>query len=193
MITLKKILFPLFSLFLLYRSIMLLKQLMVANPQDYSRTETFIISFLLTLFITGIFAITGFAYPTSSLLPANYYKVKNPVKTNQLYNALGVKYFKVLLLIFFWSSKRNRTKYFDGTRNGMQNFIYQTKQSEFGHLGAFVVIFIVSIVLILHHYYLLVAIATVINIIANLYPIILQRHHRYRILKIRGDYSKSIP
>lgn len=192
MITFKKILFPLFSLFLLYRSILLLKQLIFGNAEDYTGTETFIISFLLTLFITGIFAITGFAYPTSKLLPANYYTIRNPAKTKKVYKVLGVKYFKVLLLIIFWGSKKNRIKYFDGTRNGIQNFIYQTKQSEFGHLCAFVVIFVVSIVLILHDYYLLVVLTTVINIIANLYPTILQRHHRYRVLKI-ASYENNLP
>lgn len=150
--------------------------------------DTFIISFLLTLFITGIFAITGFAYPTSSLLTKNYYFIKNPDKLVKLYKLMGVHYFKVLLLLVFWGSKKNRTKYFNGHRNGVQNFIYQTKQSEFGHLCAFIAIIIVSIILVLHSYYLLVALTTVINIIANLYPIILQRHHRYRILKIKGYF-----
>lgn len=184
MITLKKILFPFFSLFLLYRSLALLNQLMAANPEDYTGIETFIISFLLTLFITGIFAITGFAYPTSRLLPENYYTIKNPDQLIKLYKVLGVKHFKVVMLLVFWGSKKNRIKYFNGTRNGMQNFIYQTKQSEFGHLCALIAIDIVSLILLLRGYYLLTVLVVVINIIANLYPIILQRHHRYRIVKI---------
>lgn len=192
MSTVKKILFPLFSLFLLYRSLALLNQLITGNPEDYTTIETFIISFLLTLFITGIFAITGFAYPTSKLLPENYYAIKNPEQIMKLYKALGVKYFKEFLMLVFWGSKKNRTKYFNGTRDGMQNFIYQTKQSEFGHLCSLIAIDIVSLILLLHGYYLLTVLVIIINIIANLYPIILQRHHRYRILKIRGDYSKSI-
>jgi len=110
----------------------------------------------------------------------------------KLYKALGVKYFKEFLMLVFWGSKKNRTKYFNGTRDGMQNFIYQTKQSEFGHLCSLIAIDIVSLILLLHGYYLLTVLVIIINIIANLYPIILQRHHRYRILKIRGDYSKSI-
>lgn len=163
---------------------MLVDQLMVRKPEDYTGLETFVISFLLILFITGIFAITGFAYPTNKLLPNNYYTIKDPDQINRLYRVLGVKHFKVLLLVVFWGSKKNRTKYFNGTRNGMQNFIYQTKQSEFGHLCALIAIDIVSLILLLHGYYLLTVLTIVFNIIANLYPIILQRHHRYRILKI---------
>ena len=94
-----------------------------------------------------------------------------------------------MLLFAFWGQKTNRRKYFNGTKTGLKNFIFQTKQSEFGHLGAFVVIVILSVILLVHGYVFLVIIVTLINIIGNVYPVILQRSHRMRIEKIT-KYNK---
>ncbi|WP_394330522.1 hypothetical protein [Psychroflexus sediminis] len=42
-------------------------------------------------------------------------------------------------MFVFWGKKKNKQKYFDGTKSGLENLDYQTKQSEFGHLAALVV------------------------------------------------------
>lgn len=181
---LKRIILPIFSLFLIYRTIELISYLNSNKPNEFSILETVVISFLLTLFITGIFAFIGFAYPTNRLLPESYYKIKNPKLLEYLYKLLGLKYFRAILLITFWGKKNNRKKYFNGTKKGLNNFIYQTKQSEFGHLGAFFLILICSIILLFNRLYFIVLIMTLLNIIGNVYPIILQRFHRIRIKKI---------
>ncbi len=181
---LKKILFPLISVFLFYRSVDLMNSLIVSDPGSLNMLESTLVAFLLTLFITGVFAFPGFAYPTNILLVSNYYKLKNPDKLIQIYKILGVNYFRIFLLITFWGRNKNRKKYFNGTRKGLQNFIYQSKQSEFGHFGAFVSILVASAVLLAHGYFILVAMITAINIIGNFYPIILQRFHRLRIDKL---------
>lgn len=182
--TLKKIAFPLFSLFLCYRSIDLMRTLVLSEPNGYGSIEVLIIAFLLTLFITGIFAFIGFAYPSSRILSDRYYEIKNPKSFGYISNVLGIKYFQALLLFTFWGRGNNRKKYFNGTKKGLTNFIFQTKQSEFGHLGAFVLITISSFVLLAHSYVFIVIIMTLINIIGNAYPVILQRSHRLRIEKI---------
>jgi len=142
------------------------------------------ISFLLTLFITGFFAFIGFAYPSSRIFSDSYYEIKNHKALNSISKVLGIKYFRLLLLFAFWGSKTNRKKYFNGTKKGLKNFVFQTKQSEFGHLGAFVVLIILSFILLIHGYIFLVVITTLINIFGNVYPVILQRSHRMRIEKI---------
>jgi len=184
LILLKKILFPLFSVFLFYRTIDLMNSLLSSDPNDFGFSESLVVAFLLPLFITGVFAFPGFAYATSRLMGPKYFKLKYPEKLMRIYNIFGVKYFRVFLLIVFWGRGKNREKYFNGTRKGLQNFVYQSKQSEFGHLCAFVSILFVSIVLLIHGYFILIVMVTVINIFGNLYPIILQRFHRIRIDKI---------
>jgi cytochrome b len=140
-----------------------------------------IYAFLLNLFGTGIFAFIGFGFPTSRLLPNKYYIIAHPATLKQWYRYLGVEGFRRALMITFWGQEKNRLKYFNGTRKGIQNFVYQTKQSEFGHLGALVLIAILSLILAGWHFYLMAAISTLINLIGNLYPVLLQRHHRMRL------------
>ena len=181
---LKRIILPVFSLFLIYRTICLVSSLISNKSNDFSLLKTVVISFLLTLFITGIFAFIGFAYPTNRLLKSSYYKIKNPKLLECLYKLLGLKYFRTILLITFWGRKNNRKKYFNGTKKGLNNFIYQTKQSEFGHLGGFILIFICSIILLFNQLYVIVLIMSILNVVGNVYPIILQRFHRIRIEKI---------
>ncbi len=188
--TLKKILFPLFSIFLCYQTVAIMKILFASEPTDLSTLQNFIISFLLTLFITGIFAFIGFTYPSHKILPSRYYTIKNTKRLSFISKILGVKYFKYLLLFAFWGKEKNRKKYFNGTKQGLKNFVFQTKQSEFGHLAAFIVILILSVILLIHGYFFLVSTITVINIIGNLYPVILQRTHRIRIDNITRNIKE---
>ncbi|MDX8338562.1 hypothetical protein SLH46_05175 [Draconibacterium sp. IB214405] len=187
----KKIGLPLLGLFLLYRTVDLLRDLSAQEPTGYSAIETVVLAFLLTLFITGVFALPGFAFPTNKILPNSYYRINNTGSLRHSYRFLGLKYYRYLLLIFFWGQKKNRTKYFDGTRNGLENLDYQSRQSEFGHMGAFIFIVIASVYLISIEYFLMAAIALFINIIGNLYPAILQRHHRMRVESLIKKFSQN--
>lgn len=154
---------------------------MNSSPEQFTLLKTLFLSFLLVLYITGIFALPGFAFPTSKILNEKYYLIKNPVRLTKIYDTIGVKYFRDLLLMFFWGTPGNRKKYFDGTRKGLSNFVCQSKQSEFGHLAALLTVQLLTIPLLFKGFSSMVLTTTVINIFGNLYPIILQRYHRIRI------------
>lgn len=156
---------------------------------DFSFSESLLIAFLLTLFITGVFAFPGFVFPTSKVMPSGYWVPKNPPLLNSLFDTMGVNTFKSVLVLLFWGKRGNQKKYYNGTRKGLEAFNYQTKQSEFGHLGALVFLLLASVFLLLKGYYLLVFLMTALNIIVNLYPIILQRHHRIRIYRLAKDLN----
>ncbi len=159
---------------------------MVSGSSEHTVGEQFLLAFLLSIFITGVFAIVGFAWPTSKIFPRSFYTLKNAGILKKTYRILGVDLFRKALLIFFWGRKKNRKKYFDGTRKGLQNFIYQSKQSEFGHFASFVSIALVSFLFLAKGMFLLVAFLTLINVIGNFYPVILQRYHRLRIDKLQS-------
>ncbi|MDP4964340.1 MAG: hypothetical protein NWQ55_04665 [Salibacteraceae bacterium] len=182
--TLKKIVLPLLSLFLLYRTVELCRYLFAMEPSSLTNFGSAILAVLLSMFVTGAFAFVGFAYPTNAVLPAAYYSVNNSKLITSIHDWLGVKYFRKMLLLTFWGTKKNRKMFFNGTKAGIENFIHMTKQSEFGHLGALIVLLILSIILLIQKHYLLVSVLTVINVIGNLYPIILQRFHRMRIASV---------
>lgn len=183
---LKKIIHILLALFLLQQTSRIISKL-YSTPVDTLDTGAFWgISFLLAVYITGIFAFPGFSFATHKLLPESYYGIRYKNTLKKAYKVLGVKYFRYLLMVFFWGRKNNRRKYFNGSRNGLTNLIYQSKQSEFGHLGALVIILLLSIALLLHGYNKIFLMINFINIIGNLYPVILQRHHRMRIDRIKS-------
>ena len=179
----KKILLPIASTFLAYETYQLLVALERNIGEDIHWAFDFFIAYIISLFTTGIFAFVGFAYPTSKLIGQNYYRLKNPKHLLFWFNILGIDYFRKALLLFFWGTKKNRKKYFNGTRNGIKNFIYQTHQSEFGHLGALIVIITLNFYTLYLGYYLISIFLCFFNFIGNLYPILLQRHHRIRLKK----------
>lgn len=180
----KKITFPLVAAFLAYRSVELMRVFDQLSPTATPFWLIFILVVMLNLFITGIFAFIGFAYPSNKLLPESYYIIRNPAFLRRVYQALGVNYFKKLLLVTFWGKDKNRKKYFNGTKSGLGNFIYQTKQSEFGHLAAFMVITILALLLLSKGHLIAFLLTMAINIPANFYPIILQRTHRIKLGKL---------
>jgi len=182
--TIQKIAFVLASVFLVYQTYALMATLITGQGQEFPWFMAFLFAFLLNLFATGVFAFVGFGFATSRLLPKNYYVISNPPGLKQCYRFWGVEAFRKALMITFWGKEKNRRKYFDGTRRGIRNFVYQTKQSEFGHLAALLVITVLSLVLAFHGYEMIAVIASVINLIGNLYPILLQRHHRMRLGKL---------
>lgn len=180
----KKIFFPLLSLFLVFRTIELVRAILAKPDEVTSFGLALLFSILLNLFATGVFAFVGFAYPSSKLLPPNYYLIKNPLVLTSIYHSLGVPYFKKGLLLFFWAKPKNRKRFFNGTRSGLDSMMFETHQAEFGHLGAFVGLEIISIVLLTDGVYTTGILVTLINIVTNLYPVILQRFHRIRLQRI---------
>lgn len=138
----------------------------------------------MNLVATGMFAFVGFSFPTSRLLPNSYYHVKNKNLNDQIYYFLGVHFFRKFLLLTFWKSKTKMKSFFNGTKSGLEAFMFSSKQAEFGHLGAFVFIQVYGVLMSLKGNVLLVFSLTIINVIFNLYPILLQRKHRIRIQKI---------
>lgn len=178
----KKAFLILMSIFLIWQSYKLIGKVNALQIDSWVAASIF--GFLLNLFITGIFAFSGFALPTQKLLPSSYYEINNPLKLKRTFNLLKVGLFRKFLLATFWKDKDQRKKYFNGKAKGIKNLVTQSQKSEFGHLIPFIIISIVSIFFLFEGKIKLVVIIVVINCFFNWYPIILQRHHRMRVDKI---------
>ena len=179
----KKIGFSILSLVLAYNTVKILTLFAKLHPTDFSTTGSVFAAIAINLMVTGAIAFLGFVYPTSKLLPNAYYQIKSPQLLQTLYAVLGVEYFRKFLLVTFYREKDNR-KYFNGTRSGIALFDYHTRQSEFGHLIAFLLIALVSGLLAYLGHYLLVVWTLAINVFFNFYPVLLQRKHRWQISRI---------
>ena len=177
----KKIFFTILSTFLAYMSVKLIVQIKGLPDQNFDWWISFIFAILLCLYVTGVFAFVGFQFPTHKLLPQSYYRIKNPKLVLAIHKYMGVKYFNIFLMAVIWGKPKNRKKFFDGTRAGLDNLIYQTKQSEFGHIGAFAILLCLSIWIGYLGHYKMVFLISILNILGNLYPVLLQHKHRVRI------------
>ena len=140
-----KILLLIASIFLIWQSIDLI--INIDNFIINSWWSIFLSSFFINLFITGIFAFSGFAFPTQKLLPNSYYQIQDPKKLKKIYEAFQVHMFRRILLATIWKSKKQRKKYFNGTENGIPNLEEQSRKSEFGLLIPFIIISFVAIYL----------------------------------------------
>lgn len=180
----KKILSVFISTAFVALSYYLITAVLSSTPTNYNLALTILNSWGITAFITGVFAFTGFVFATHKLFGSRYYKIKSPRILITMYKLLGISFFRKGTIFFFWGSKKNRSRFFNGTKEGLQNFIYQSKQSEFGHLGSLLVILPVSILFLSKGFLFYAIVTSSFNIIGNLYPIILQRYHRIRIENI---------
>ncbi|WP_296704557.1 hypothetical protein [Algoriphagus sp.] len=179
---LKKIFLSLGSIFLFYRSYELI--INWEKIQSTTNAEILIFSILANLFILGSFALVGFAWPTYTLLPEKYYKIRDPRQLLKFGKKIGVPLFQKFLLLTFWRDQNQRKRYFDGTKSGIRNWIKESKSSEFGHLIPFIILLGLSIWSLLLGFWKIALVNFVLNSVANFYPIVLQRMHRARINKI---------
>jgi hypothetical protein len=175
----KKILLSLGTVFLIWQSYGLI--MTVPHMSFDSWLSSIFIAWLLNLFITGVFALSGFAFPTQNLLPNSYYHVHHPEKLKGVCKVFQVELFRFLLLATLWRSKRQRKTHFNGKKDGIAQLIRQSKKSEFGHLIPLVLLVFLSAYLCFIDLWKLAALTFIINVIGNFYPILLQRHHRMRI------------
>jgi len=186
---LKKTFLSLGSAFLFYRSYELI--INWEQAQTETNLELFLYSFLANLFILGAFALAGFAWPTFKLLPERYYQIKTPKKILSFTKKIGVPIYQKFLLETFWKSKKKQKQYFDGTKSGISNWIKESKSSEFGHLIPFLLLLGLSIWSLFLGYWKMGLVNLILNILANFYPVFLQRSHRARISRISDRIRDS--
>lgn len=173
----KKLVYTSLSLLLAYNTYKLVTVFFKLSPEEFSLLAIVVSAIAFNLLITGAIAFLGFVYPTSRVLPNSYYQIDNPKILSTLYKWLGVEYFKYFLLVTFYRKDDNK-KYFDGTKSGVLLFDYNTKQSEFGHLLAFALILILSLILLFEGHKFVFFWIQPMNVVLNFYPIVLQRKHR---------------
>ena len=154
-----------------------------ASADEIGIGASVFLGFFLSLTLTGIFAFVGFVFPTSRLLPKSYYEVESPLNWKRLAELMQLELFRKLLLIFFWGGK-NRKRFFNGKRDGLDGMLYETEQTEFGHFGGFILTIPFTVILVFRGFYLWALFLQFFNLFGNFYPILLQRTHRIQLQRI---------
>jgi hypothetical protein len=119
--------------------------------------------------------------PLYRLFPDSYYRSVESQWFATTCGILQIKLFRKIMRLTFWNAHNSRKHFFNGTRNGLAQFERNTRISESSHSFAFVCIVAMSFYLGFVGNLHLAITATLINVIFNFYPAVLQRYHRLRL------------
>ncbi len=179
----QRILFIGMSIFLIWQSYGIFMGLeFIENPSWYIQL---FIALVFNLFITGIFAFAGFALPMEKLMPTKYFEISDPKIVTFWFKKMKGETFRKFLLATVWRKKTDQKKYFDGTISGIKDFEIQTQKSEFGHLIPFFIISGICVYFAMRGFWWALFFTMLVNVIFNFYPILLQRHHRARLVRLK--------
>ena len=138
------------------------------------------------MMVTGAFALSGFVFPTDRLLTERSYRIRRPERLGALYRGLGVDVFRRALLATLWRRRAMQRAYFDGSASGLDHLAARSRASEFGHVVPFVLLTVAGSMWIASGAAGLGLWTLAFNVLGNLYPVLLQRHHRMRIQRMRA-------
>jgi len=189
MTIIKKILHIIFSIFLIWQTVMLVERLLDNQPSDFS--SRFIDAIFINLFVTGIFTIV-YSFPVYRLLPSGYYKINNPRLLKSWGQIIRIDLFKKLLTKTIWNKNQNKKYFFSGYRNGFNDLDIATRKSEFGHFIGFYVVMILTLLIGFKTHYAIAIMIFIVNIFFNFYPFMLQRFHRMRMNEIKNRLSEKM-
>ncbi|MFT5834258.1 MAG: hypothetical protein ACI97N_001894, partial [Cognaticolwellia sp.] len=102
----KKIFLSIASIFLIWQSYLLITQIHNLETQYWG--SLIFVGWIINMFVTGIFAFVGFAFPTERLLPKSYYQVRKPKRLKKWFKILRVEGFRKFLLLTFWRNKNQQ-------------------------------------------------------------------------------------
>jgi hypothetical protein len=139
-----------------------------------------------TLLVAGVFGFLGLALPVHRLLPTRYYNSIDEARLGRLYRTLRVEWVRQLICALHYHRPGPRQAFFGGRRADFQQQLTNTQGAECGHLLALVAQLVLLLYFLCFGRYDLALGAAVGNLLGNFYPVLLQRRHRARLLRLGG-------
>jgi hypothetical protein len=145
----------------------------------YIKMPGFLFAWILNFLLMS--CVFPFTETLKSPLTSPYYNDKPWELRGKIYESIGINIYRKLLVWTGWEKLRKKSDPIEKNTNTLINMHYRTKQSELGHIIIFIVVlglivFVEFKFVILKSLWLLT-----LNILINLYPILLQRYNRPRI------------
>ena len=113
-------------------------------------------------------------------LPYWYWKIRFFEDEGRLYSRFGVGTFKKLLVLLGFDFCNLHVR-FSGRRSGLRNLSQGMRQAEINHVISFLVLLLTLFYALARNWYGVARWLTAVNVIANVYPVMLQRHNRSRL------------
>jgi len=121
---------------------------------------------------------------TETLKPnfvSNYYKEKVWEHRGKIYEKLGINIFRKLLVLVGWEKLNKKANPVKNNIEDLTHLEYRTKQSELGHIIIFFIVLGFTIYVTIKFTFAESLWLIFLNVILNVYPILLQRYNRPRL------------
>lgn len=110
-----------------------------------------------------------------------YYEEQKWEADGKIYKRLGINVFRKLLVWVGWEKLNKKSNPVEKSTKALLQLHYRTKQSEFGHIVIFVIVFGFTVFVALEFGFVESLWLLFLNILLNLYPIFVQRYNRPRL------------
>ena len=151
------------------------------KQHPYSFLFAWVLNFSLMM---AVFYFTDIFKPQ---LAAEYYNSKKWEAGGTIYKWFGVNVFRKFLVMIGWEKVIRATNPIKNNLEAIKSLEHGTRQAEFGHLVIFIIVLLFNVFVAIHYGFKQSISLLILNIIFNVYPIILQRYNRprwQRIIKI---------
>jgi hypothetical protein len=166
--------------------VLLIVLFMVAYVAVKKGPHTFVFAWVLNFAL--MMAVFYFTNTFKPKLNANYYNLKSWEANGTIYKWLGVNGFRKLLVLIGWEKVIRAASPVKKNLDAIKHLEYGTRQSEFGHLTIFIIVLAMNFFVAIRYGITQSLPLFFLNIIFNVYPVMLQRYNRPRLqraLRIR--------
>ncbi|HCD51950.1 MAG TPA: hypothetical protein DEQ34_05860 [Balneolaceae bacterium] len=137
--------------------------------------------------ILNFMLMTGTLFVTETLQPelsSSYFLPKSWEKEGRIYTWLGVQEFRKLLVWSGWEKLNKAANPVNTRSETLKKLEYGTRKSEIGHLIIFFTVLVVTLFVVVKENIAEADWLIFLNIILNVYPMLVQRFNRPRYLKL---------
>lgn len=148
----------------------------------YVEMRGFAFAWALNFMLMG--CVLTFTETLKSQLTSHYYNEKPWEQGGKIYQAFGINFFRKLLVGIGWERLNKKSNPVKKSPKALEYLHYRTKQSELGHIIILIIVFGFNVFVAFKFGILKSLWLLVLNILFNLYPILLQRYNRPRIERV---------
>lgn len=145
----------------------------------YMRIDS--VSFAWTLNFLLMLFVFAFTETLKSPLTSPYFNEKAWERRGKIYESFGIHFYRKLLVWTGWEKLNKKTKPVAKSTHTLSYLHYRTKQDELGHTIILIIVLGFNIFVAFQFGILKSLWLLLLNILFNLYPVLLQRYNRPRI------------
>ncbi|MBU3144359.1 hypothetical protein [Clostridium sp. CF012] len=117
-------------------------------------------------------------------LKSSYFNSHPIEEEGKIYKCLGVDFFRKFLVLIGWERSRKKETPIRKSLILLEYYEFRTRASEFGHGIIAIIIALITLYVFMVYSFKETMWLIIINIFLNIYPMILQRYNRPRVLRV---------